>query len=33
SLGIETLGGVATRLIERNSTIPTSKSQIFFDCC
>jgi len=29
SLGIETLGGVATRLIERNSTIPTSKSQIF----
>ena len=29
SLGIETLGGVATRLIERNATIPTSKSQIF----
>ena len=29
SLGIETLGGVATRLIERNTTIPTSKSQIF----
>ena len=29
SLGIETLGGVATRLIDRNSTIPTSKSQIF----
>jgi molecular chaperone DnaK len=29
SLGIETLGGVATKLIERNSTIPTSKSQIF----
>lgn len=29
SLGIETLGGVFTRLIERNSTIPTSKSQIF----
>jgi len=28
-LGIETLGGVATKLIERNSTIPTSKSQIF----
>jgi len=29
SLGIETLGGVATRLIERNTTIPTRKSQIF----
>ena len=29
SLGIETLGGVTTRLIERNTTIPTSKSQIF----
>ena len=29
SLGIETLGGVCTRLIERNTTIPTSKSQIF----
>ncbi|MCL4532582.1 MAG: Hsp70 family protein, partial [Actinobacteria bacterium] len=29
SLGIETLGGVATRLIDRNTTIPTSKSQIF----
>ncbi|MFH0956024.1 MAG: molecular chaperone DnaK [Candidatus Falkowbacteria bacterium] len=29
TLGIETLGGVATPLIERNSTIPTSKSQIF----
>lgn len=29
SLGIETLGGVATRLIERNTTIPTSKSQVF----
>jgi molecular chaperone DnaK len=29
SLGIETLGGVNTRLIERNTTIPTRKSQIF----
>ena len=29
SLGIETLGGVFTRLIERNTTIPTRKSQIF----
>ena len=29
SLGIETLGGVFTRLIERNTTIPTQKSQIF----
>ncbi len=29
SLGIETLGGVSTKLIERNSTIPTSKSQVF----
>src|SRR5204862_4582011 len=29
SLGIETLGGIATKLIERNSTIPTSKSQVF----
>ncbi|MBT3376360.1 MAG: molecular chaperone DnaK [Lentisphaerae bacterium] len=29
SLGIETLGGVATKLIERNTTIPTRKSEIF----
>lgn len=29
SLGIETLGGVFTRIIDRNTTIPTSKSQIF----
>ncbi|MBA1337682.1 MAG: molecular chaperone DnaK [Pelagibacterales bacterium] len=29
SLGIETLGGISTRLIEKNTTIPTKKSQVF----
>ena len=29
SLGIETLGGITTKLIERNTTIPTRKSQVF----
>ena len=29
SLGIETLGGVATRLIERNTTIPTKRAEVF----
>ena len=30
SLGIETLGGVSTKLIDKNTTIPTKKSQGFF---
>jgi molecular chaperone DnaK len=30
SLGIETLGGVFTKLIERNTTIPTKKSQVLY---
>ena len=30
SLGIETLGGISTKLIEKNTTIPTKKSQVFF---
>ena len=29
SLGIETLGGVTTKLIEKNTTVPTKKSQVF----
>jgi len=33
SLGVETLGGVTTRIIPRNTTIPTKKSEVFFDSC
>jgi molecular chaperone DnaK len=33
SLGIETMGGVFTRLIPRNTTIPTKKSQVGCCCC
>jgi molecular chaperone DnaK len=33
SLGIETLGGVFTKLISRNTTIPTKKSQVNTMCC
>ena len=33
SISIETLGGVSTSFIERNTTIPTTKSQIFSTAC
>ena len=33
SLGIETLGGVCTKIIDRNTTIPTHKSQVFSTAC
>ena len=32
SLGIETVGGVSTKIIDRNTTIPTRYSQIFYNC-
>jgi molecular chaperone DnaK (HSP70) len=33
SLGVETLGGVMSKLIPRNATVPSSKSEVFFYCC